>query len=62
MFLDHWHDPSQNPTALATVAPITGKPGHTIERWARAHRADFTAAHATPAWIGVRSPAGCAAT
>ncbi|MCK8670752.1 SDR family oxidoreductase [Rhodococcus sp. NPDC003382] len=42
MLLDYWRDTVEVPDAVRPgVADLTGRPGRTLEQWARDHRADF---------------------
>jgi uncharacterized protein YbjT (DUF2867 family) len=44
MLLDHWSDTVTEPDRVRPgVRELTGRPGRTLEQWARDHRADFTA-------------------
>lgn len=43
MLLDYWRDTLTDPDRVRPVTPLTGKPGRTLEQWARDHRADFVA-------------------
>jgi uncharacterized protein YbjT (DUF2867 family) len=44
MLLDYWSDTVAEPERVRTgVRDLTGRPGRTLEQWARDHRADFTA-------------------
>jgi len=45
MLLDYWSDTVTEPDRVRPGVPeLTGKPGRTLEQWARDHRADFSAA------------------
>jgi uncharacterized protein YbjT (DUF2867 family) len=45
MLLDYWSDTVAVPDQVRPgVADLTGRPGRTLEQWARDHRTDFTAA------------------
>ncbi|MCM3882514.1 SDR family oxidoreductase [Frankia sp. R82] len=44
MLLDYWHDTRTEPDRVrAGVTELTGRPGRTLEQWARDHHADFAA-------------------
>lgn len=41
--LDYWRDTATLPDVPRPVTSVTGRPGRTLEKWARDHRADFNA-------------------
>jgi uncharacterized protein YbjT (DUF2867 family) len=43
MMLAHWSGTVDEPDVVRSVEPLVGRPGLTLEQWARDHAADFTA-------------------